>query len=73
MNGLRLIALTEPEFRALLAALDAIDPTTLPKIALHAIEMVRSGIYQPSPSKPFKLARMDQERETRKRSTRNGK
>ena len=72
MSGLRVIILTEPEFRALCAALDAIDPATLPKIGHHAAEMTRSGIYHPAPSKAVRVYRLDQERETRKRS-RDGK
>lgn len=66
MNGLRVITLTEPEYRALNAALESLDPATLPKIALHAVAQVGSAIYYPAPPKFITLARKDMERETRK-------
>lgn len=66
MNGYRVVVLTEPERRALIAALDGLDPSTLPKIALHAVAQVAAGIYYPAPPKFIHLARKDQEREQRK-------
>lgn len=66
MSGLRVIPLTEPEYRALCAALDGLDASTLPKIALHAVAQIESAIYYPAPPNFVRIARRDMERETRK-------
>lgn len=66
MSGLRVIPLTEPEYRALCTALDDLDPETLQKVAVHAVTRVRSAIYYPKPPQFMKVARADMERESRK-------
>lgn len=63
-TGLRIIALTEPEYQALKAATvymlaHCADACT--QLTERAHEHVRAAVYHPVPAKPYEIARTDQQ------------